>query len=76
MVDFTDMINQLVESKKFPKLTVAFVDEAQDLSLMQWQLVEGLKNNSEMLYVAGDDDQCIYKWRGASVESFFKFRGQ
>ena len=32
MVDFTDMINQLVESKKFPKLKVAFVDEAQDLS--------------------------------------------
>jgi superfamily I DNA/RNA helicase len=75
MVDFTDMINQLVETKKFPKLKVAFVDEAQDLSLMQWKLVEGIKNNSEMLYVAGDDDQCIYKWRGANVESFLNLKG-
>ena len=75
MVDFTDMINQLVETKKFPKLKVAFVDEAQDLSLMQWKLVEGIKNNSDMLYVAGDDDQCIYKWRGANVESFLNLEG-
>ena len=55
------MINELVESYKFPKLEVAFVDEAQDLSKMQWKVVEGIKFNSKMLYVAGDDDQCIYK---------------
>jgi len=75
MVDFTDMINELVESKKFPKLKVAFIDEAQDLSVMQWKVVEGIKNNCEALYVAGDDDQCIYKWRGASVESFLNLNG-
>ena len=75
MIDFTDMINQLVVSTKFPKLKVAFVDEAQDLSVMQWKVVEGIKNNSEMLYVAGDDDQCIYKWRGAHVESFLDLKG-
>ena len=75
MVDFTDMINELVETKEFPKLKVAFIDEAQDLSLMQWRVVEGIRNNSEMLYVAGDDDQCIYKWRGANVEKFLSLEG-
>tara|TARA_Y100000385_G_scaffold121459_1_gene126231 strand:- start:158 stop:1657 length:1500 start_codon:yes stop_codon:yes gene_type:complete len=75
MIDFTDMINELVESNKFPKLEVAFVDEAQDLSKMQWKVVEGIKLNSKMLYVAGDDDQCIYKWRGADVESFLNLKG-
>ena len=75
MIDFTDMINELVDSDKFPKLKVAFVDEAQDLSKMQWKVVEGIKNNSDMLYVAGDDDQCIYKWRGADVESFLNLKG-
>ena len=43
MIDFTDMINELVNSNKFPKLEVAFVDEAQDLSKMQWKVVEGIK---------------------------------
>ena len=75
MIDFTDMINELVNSNKFPKLEVAFVDEAQDLSKMQWKVVEGIKLNSKMLYVAGDDDQCIYKWRGADVESFLNLKG-
>ena len=75
IIDFTDMINELVESNKFPKLEVAFIDEAQDLSKMQWKVVEGIKLNSKMLYVAGDDDQCIYKWRGADVESFLNLKG-
>ena len=70
MIDFADMINELVATKKFPKLKVAFIDEAQDLSIMQWKVVEGIKNNAEMLYVAGDDDQGIYKWRGANVKIF------
>ena len=75
MIDFAEMINELVATKKFPKLKVAFIDEAQDLSIMQWKVVEGIKNNAEMLYVAGDDDQCIYKWRGANVESFLNLEG-
>ena len=75
MIDFADMINELVAEQKFPKLKVAFIDEAQDLSIMQWKVVEGIKNNAEMLYVAGDDDQCIYKWRGANVESFLNLKG-
>tara|TARA_Y100000114_G_C11748292_1_gene322827 strand:- start:56 stop:1552 length:1497 start_codon:yes stop_codon:yes gene_type:complete len=74
-VDWNDMINEFVKSKLCPKLKVAFIDEAQDLSIMQWKVVEKIRDNCEILYIAGDDDQCIYKWRGADVTSFLNFPG-
>ena len=73
--DFTDMINEFVKSDRCPKLKVAFIDEAQDLSKKQWEVVAKIKNHCETLYVAGDDDQCIYRWRGADVHSFLNFKG-
>ena len=76
MVDFNDMIIEFEKSKLCPKLKVAFIDEAQDLSVMQWKVVEKIKNNCEILFVAGDDDQCIYKWRGANVTCFLNLKGK
>jgi len=43
MVDFNDMIIEFEKSKLCPKLKVAFIDEAQDLSVMQWKVVEKIK---------------------------------
>jgi superfamily I DNA/RNA helicase len=69
------MINEFEKSDMCPKLKVAFVDEAQDLSVMQWKVVDKIKKNCEILFVAGDDDQCIYKWRGANVTCFLNLDG-
>ena len=55
--------------------SVSFIDEAQDLSIVQWQLGGLIEKNSGSLYVAGDDDQCIYPWRGADVKSFLNLKG-
>jgi len=66
--DFTDMIDLCVQKQLAPKLDVMFVDEAQDLSPLQWKLVELLANNSERVYIAGDDDQAIFRWAGADVD--------
>ena len=66
--DFTDMLSLCVEKQLSPKLDVMFVDEAQDLSPLQWRLVELLAENSKRVYIAGDDDQAIFRWAGADVD--------
>jgi superfamily I DNA/RNA helicase len=50
-----------------------YVDEAQDLSAIQWSIVDELARLAVSLTVIGDDDQAIYGWRGATVWRFKKF---
>jgi len=68
LVDYTDMLHKFIHEGTIPKLDVMFVDEAQDLSPIQWAVVRKLADNSKHIYVAGDDDQAIYKWAGADVD--------
>jgi DNA helicase-2/ATP-dependent DNA helicase PcrA len=70
LVDFTDMIERFNVSELCPKFDVAFVDEAQDLSPIQWKMVDIIKKNSKYVILAGDDDQAIYGWAGANVKKF------
>ena len=73
LIDFTDMIHNFVEKKNIcPKFDVVFIDEAQDLSPIQWKMFDIIKNNTKDLYLAGDDDQAIYAWAGADVDRFIK----
>ena len=52
------------------------VDEAQDLAPIQWAIVEKLKNHTKDLMVAGDDDQEIFSWAGASGKHFLEFESE
>lgn len=52
-----------------------FLDEAQDLSPLQWDIAHILDKNSERMYAAGDDDQAIYRWAGADVDQFINLPG-
>ena len=70
LVDFTDMIEKFNVAELCPKYDVVFVDEAQDLSPVQWKMYDILKNNSKHVILAGDDDQAIYGWAGADVKRF------
>jgi DNA helicase-2/ATP-dependent DNA helicase PcrA len=70
LVDFTDMIERFNVSELCPKFDVAFIDEAQDLSPIQWKMVDIIKKNSKYVILAGDDDQAIYGWAGADVKKF------
>jgi len=74
-VDFTDMLEMFTELHA-PMLDCLFVDEAQDLSPLQWSMIRKLSTNVPRLYVAGDDDQAIYRWAGAEVDAFFALGGR
>jgi len=59
LLDFTDLLELVVqEADALPMLETVIIDEAQDLSRLQWQLVECLAKRSKKMYLAGDDDQC------------------
>ena len=75
--DFTDMLERFVLSNPatFPQFDLLIVDEAQDLSPLQWDAVDMLASNAKRVYVAGDDCQAIYKWSGADVDTFINLRG-
>lgn len=73
--DFTDIINQFVDHGVVPKIKVAVIDEAQDLSPLQWRMVERLAKDVNQVYIAGDDDQAIFRWAGADVEKFISLPG-
>lgn len=45
--------------------THIYVDEAQDVSRIQFEILKHIVSNPDNLVFIGDDDQCIYQWRGA-----------
>ncbi|HPY64693.1 MAG TPA: ATP-dependent helicase [Smithellaceae bacterium] len=69
LVDFTDMLESALSCAPIG-IDVAIIDEAQDLSRLQWSVARTLFRNAKRVYYAGDDDQAIYKWGGADVEEF------
>lgn len=77
LLDFTDLLVRAVEQPDLlPWLEVLIVDEAQDLSRVQWQLVMALAERSQRVLIAGDDDQAVYTWAGADVETFLNTPGE
>ena len=74
--DFTDMMVELSEKPgSIPLLKVVFLDEAQDLTPLQWKVAHHLSDRSERMFVAGDDDQGIYRWAGADINHFVELPG-
>lgn len=82
-MDFADLINYTLELfTKRPailrryqeKFKYLMVDEFQDTNYAQYQLVKLLAGGHQNLVVVGDDDQSIYKFRGASVSNILKFK--
>ena len=78
LADFNDVIiNNLSEESqaRLPALDLLIIDEAQDLSDLQWSLARRLMVNAESSVVAGDDDQAIMISFGASNFAFLDLPG-
>ena len=75
LLDFTDMLDVFIKEKTIPQLDILFVDEAQDLTTKQWRVIEKLNQHCKFRYIAGDDDQAIYRWAGADVKKFLNIKG-
>jgi len=58
-----------------PPARVLIVDEAQDLSPLQWDMVHKIANVAEEVYIAGDDDQAIFRWAGADIDHLIELPG-
>lgn len=76
MMDFTEMLEQFVKQGRAVPVSVAIIDEAQDLSPLQWQVLRVAFATADFVYIAGDDDQAIYSWSGADVASFLALEGK
>jgi DNA helicase-2/ATP-dependent DNA helicase PcrA len=82
-VDFDDLllyVMRLAESTEVHgdelrgRYSHVLVDEFQDTNLVQYRIVRALSVNTRNLCVVGDDDQSIYRWRGADVRLIRSFQ--
>lgn len=82
-LDFGDLIYRLVvalerndgfRKKLSSRFEYLLVDEFQDTNHAQFRLVRALASEHRNLCVVGDDDQCIYRWRGADRRNILDFK--
>jgi len=74
LIDYNDMLEQFIQQDVSPSFDVLFIDEAQDLSPLQWRMVRTLWSKADKTYIAGDDDQAIFRWAGADVDTFIALK--
>lgn len=82
-LDFDDLLCKTVELfKSYPQILNYYadrfeyilVDEFQDTNTIQYNLVKMLSSIHGNLFVVGDEDQCIYSWRGANFQNIFNLK--
>jgi len=82
-LDFGDLINYCLKlfkerpailAKYRQKFKYILVDEFQDTNYAQYELIKLLAEPRQNITVVGDDDQSIYKFRGASVSNILEFK--
>lgn len=75
ILDYTDILEMFLKQDYEFKLDLLLIDEAQDLSTLQWKVVEKICEKCKEIYIAGDDDQAIFRWAGADIEYFINLQG-
>jgi len=82
-LDFDDLLNKTlflllnyhdVLQHYANRFQYVLVDEFQDTNLVQYKLIRLLTSVHKNLFVVGDEDQCIYTWRGANFQNIFNLK--
>ena len=82
LIDFDDMLllcHQLLSARPDilalwqKKFQYILIDEFQDINLVQYEIVQMLAKPQNNLFIVGDDDQSIYRFRGAKPEIMLNF---
>ena len=82
-VDFGDLLmlfhklikeNKNIREKYGQKFQYLLIDEYQDTNKVQYEIAKMLSEQNRNICVVGDDDQGIYKWRGADIENIINFK--
>jgi superfamily I DNA/RNA helicase len=75
LFDFADMLTRYLHSEMGPlPVDDVFLDEAQDLSDLQWKVFFKMIGDAKNVFVAGDDDQSIYGFMGGSEFGFLDLK--
>ena len=76
-IDFSDMLYNYIDEGDIPILDYLIVDEAQDLSFAQWEVIKKLATKTQKrVIVAGDDDQSIFRWAGADTTRILNIKAR
>ena len=73
LYDFTDMLESYESSLP---IDICIIDEAQDLSSLQYKMAIRASSSASEVYIAGDDDQAIFGWAGADITKFLSLKGK
>ncbi|CAL4325970.1 ATP-dependent DNA helicase Rep [Buchnera aphidicola (Protaphis terricola)] len=78
ILDFDDLIciptllfknNKTIKDRWQKKITYLLIDEYQDTSYSQYEMIKEITNKNSNFTLVGDDDQSIYSWRGAKPQN-------
>jgi len=82
-LDFDDLLTKTYELFKMcpevlsyyqNKFQYIHIDEFQDTNTVQYQIVSLLAQKHKNIFAVGDEDQCIYGWRGANISNILDFK--
>ena len=77
LLDYTDILVQsLKHGLCIENIKHMFLDEAQDLTTLEWDVFWLFCRKIDNIYVVGDDDQSIYQWSGADPAAFNSIKGE
>lgn len=70
------LLKDNAEAREFyqNKFRYIHIDEFQDTNVIQYEIVKILAGKHGNIFAVGDEDQCIYTWRGASIANIFDFQ--